>query len=1027
MSNKPIVSIVCVAYNHEKFIQQTLESFIMQKANFDFEIIIGEDCSTDKTREIIKEFEKKYPNVIKPIFREKNIGTTENFFDTLRCANGKYIVICDGDDFFIDENKLQLQVDFLDKNLDYAVCFHSVKIFFENKEGAKSIYPRAVDLPELTTLSLLKNNFIPTMSVMYRRQNYKDLPKINIVPGDWYLHLYHAKFGKIGFIDKTMSAYRRHSGGIWWDSHGNKEGLFKKHGVSFIAMYFELLKLFGKNLEYRQIISYHVNYLLNVIIEIDKKEKSGMINEILLKFPNNMSEILSECLIDNNEFKKDIVKKDIVIQKNELIIQKQSDELHDLYHSRVVTPAIKLRYILRNVVYSFRSLRNKIEGRIVCLAKKYLSEEIRSVIRPYLPRRYRVLAKKVKNEKWEGILISVVTPFFNHGKTLGETVESVLGQTFQNFEYIIVNDGSTDAESNIVFEKINHPKIIKITQENQGVAAGRNNGIIKAKGKYILCLDSDDIIAPTYLEKMLVVLESNPDIDIVYSHMNFFGIEERIFEEPEFDPQLLYSSNIITTASVFRKSVWEKSGGYKRGIGFEDWEFWINLVENGSKARLFPEPVFNYRRAVESRYIDDKKKRDENIEKIKKLHPRYLKRIKELKENWIMQRNIFEDNSQFVNLKNSKEYLQGKKEKKNVLILMPWLTFGGAETLVYNYCSKIKNDFNISIITGLKSENEWEYKFKEVTNNIYHLPNLFLREEEYFNFVANYIESRKIDVLHIVHNSSFYEMLPDLRKRFPRLKVISTVFNVVADHFNNSIKYADFIDIYTTDNTKVLKAYDEQSAISSKEKIVIYNGIDCNGKFNPVLYDRLAEREKLNINKDDIAVYFMGRLSPEKNPDIFVEAAKKVLDNGVNIKFFVIGDGPMRMEIEKTINEFGDKNLSYLGYQADIPCYLSTADIFVLPSKAEGFPLSNVEAMAMGVCVIASDVGGVSDAIKDAETGFLMQPNSPSELVEKIEYVLSQKEILEKISKNARKSVEENFSIEILADKYKNLYENINE
>ena len=104
MSNKPIVSIVCVAYNHEKFIQQTLESFIMQKANFDFEIIIGEDCSTDKTREIIKEFEKKYPNVIKPIFREKNIGTTENFFDTLRCANGKYIVICDGDDFFIDIN-----------------------------------------------------------------------------------------------------------------------------------------------------------------------------------------------------------------------------------------------------------------------------------------------------------------------------------------------------------------------------------------------------------------------------------------------------------------------------------------------------------------------------------------------------------------------------------------------------------------------------------------------------------------------------------------------------------------------------------------------------------------------------------------------------------------------------------------------------------------------------------------------------------------------------------------------------------
>lgn len=1025
MKKEPKISILCITYNQEKYIRQALESFVMQKTNFDFEILIHDDASNDGTQDIIREFQNKYPEKIKTFFQKENQyskgvrGIMMKFL--LPEAKGEYIALCEGDDFFIDEDKLQLQSDFLDENHDYALCFHPVRIFFEDGEEFDSIHPDYNNLPELTLIELLKNNFIPTMSVMYRRNKYENMPETNFIPGDWYLHLFHARFGKIGFINRVMSAYRRQHNGIWWDSYNNNESLFKRHGVQFIAMYFELLNLFEENFKYKQVIYYHINYLLNTIIAIDKKENSKILESILLEFPKDMLKIVEEYSLNINDFKEIISKKDELIQEKEAIIQEKEDALYDLYHSRILMPVIKLRNKLRVYNHHRKSLFSKVEGLILYYSKKLLSERIRIFIRPLLPVRYRLRISIVSNEKWDGPLISVITPFFNHGKTINATVESVLGQTFQNFEYIIVNDGSLDIESKDAFERINNSKILKISQENSGVASARNNGIKMARGKYIVCLDSDDIIDVTYLEKMVTLLESHPDVDIAYSHMKFFGIEERLYKEPEFNPKLLYNSNIIPVASVFKRNAWEKCGGYKSNIGFEDWELWINLVENGSKAKLVSEPIFLYRRAAESRYINDKKKADENIGKIRKLHPDYLNKISKFRERWTMQRSIFKDGSKFVNLSDSSFYLQGNENKKNVLVLMPWLTFGGAETLVYNYCSRLKNDFNISMITSLKSENEWEYKFKEITGNIYHLPNLFQREDEYLEFVKNYIRSRQIDVVHIVHNSSFYAMLPEIKQEFPQLKVISTVFNTIADHFNNSVKFAGYIDAFTTDNSKVLKAYDQQEELKDIEKILIPNGIDCT-KFDLCSYDRSVERKTVGIANDDLAVYFIGRLSPEKNPDVFVEAAKKVLAKFANVKFFIIGDGPMRKNIEKSVKEFNNKCLNYLGYQTDIPRYLSTADVFVLPSKAEGFPLSNIEAMSMGVCVIASDVGGVSDAVRDGENGFLMQPNSSDELASKIEHVLKQKNILNDISRNARKSVEENFSIEILAEKYKNLY-----
>ena len=111
----PLVSVCCVTYNHADFIKQTLEGFVTQKTNFPFEVIIADDCSTDGQQDIIKEYAKKYPDIIKPIFHSHNTGSYQNLLDAASACKGKYVAMCDGDDYWTDENKLQKQADFIDR------------------------------------------------------------------------------------------------------------------------------------------------------------------------------------------------------------------------------------------------------------------------------------------------------------------------------------------------------------------------------------------------------------------------------------------------------------------------------------------------------------------------------------------------------------------------------------------------------------------------------------------------------------------------------------------------------------------------------------------------------------------------------------------------------------------------------------------------------------------------------------------------------------------------------------------------
>lgn len=241
------LSIICITYNQENFIEKTLQSFITQKTNFNFEIIISDDCSTDNTRNILKTYEIKYSKLFKIFYQEKNLGAAENFKFALSKVKTKYVALCEGDDYWTDEYKLQKQIDFLEANPNYSICFHQVQIVYENYPNKKVFFPhRKLQKKGFSFEHLLKTNFIQTNSVVYRwrffNENVLDFIPNEILPGDWYLHLLHAQVGKIKMLPDVMSVYRKHAGGIWYDEDKSSKNRHLKFGLQEIDFFYAVYK-----------------------------------------------------------------------------------------------------------------------------------------------------------------------------------------------------------------------------------------------------------------------------------------------------------------------------------------------------------------------------------------------------------------------------------------------------------------------------------------------------------------------------------------------------------------------------------------------------------------------------------------------------------------------------------------------------------------------------------------------------------------------------------------------------------------
>lgn len=196
-------------------------------------------------------------------------------------------------------------------------------------------------------------------------------------------------------------------------------------------------------------------------------------------------------------------------------------------------------------------------------------------------------------------IAAVIIPCFNYGQFLMEAVRSALAQTLSNIEIVVVDDGSTDALTQRVLSECTRlPGVEVLRQENRGLSAARNSGISATTARYITCLDADDVMDPTYLEKSVTMLEIRKECGVAYPLVALFGQESGLWMTQEFDPALLLARNTIPAAAVFRREVWAALGGFDETMrsGCEDWDFWLRLASLGYRGGLLREPLIRHRR-----------------------------------------------------------------------------------------------------------------------------------------------------------------------------------------------------------------------------------------------------------------------------------------------------------------------------------------------------------------------------------------------------------------------------------------------
>lgn len=211
------LSVCVITYNHERYIRQALDSVLVQRLDVPWEVVVGEDCSTDGTGVIVREYAARHPERIRLLDTPHNLGAfgKHNFVRTLGECRGEYVALLEGDDYWTDPDKLRRQVEFLDANPTHAACFHPVDVV-DAAGRVTDEFPRTAQ-SDFGLDDLIRGNVIPTCSVVFRRGLFGAFPAwfYDCVAGDWPLHLLNARHGRARRLPGRMGAYRVHAGGVW--------------------------------------------------------------------------------------------------------------------------------------------------------------------------------------------------------------------------------------------------------------------------------------------------------------------------------------------------------------------------------------------------------------------------------------------------------------------------------------------------------------------------------------------------------------------------------------------------------------------------------------------------------------------------------------------------------------------------------------------------------------------------------------------------------------------------------------------
>ncbi len=622
-------------------------------------------------------------------------------------------------------------------------------------------------------------------------------------------------------------------------------------------------------------------------------------------------------------------------------------------------------------------------------------------------------------------LVSVVIPCYNYGRFVTEAIDSVLAQTFHDLEILVV-DGGSDAETVGILRELRRPRTQIFYREGRHlVGDNRNYGIERARGRYICCLDADDMLRPTYLAKALYLLEQHA-FDVVSTAVQAFGDRSDVYRLKRF-PTLadMVEENQLATCAVFRRTLWEAAGGYQdAGTGanyyYEDWRLWIRFAALGARlANLVDEPLLLYR--VHSDYSLSRQNR--TVPDI----PRQRAAILEFNRD-VLPSDLSSAGGGPSALRADAGQTEGwllrwqgrRTGQPTVILAIPFLIVGGAERLLSAVARHLATrDYRLIIVTTeyayphYGDATEW---FTDATQEIFQLPR-FLDRSHWRDFILALLATHDDALLWLTGSTVFYDLLPEIATRFPNMPIIDQLFNTVG-HTANNRRHAERFTRILVENAEVADWL--IAAGESPSRVVrIPSGVDLETYRPRPRSSSLLEQ--LGVSADIFLAGFSGRLAEEKDPLAFVDVAR-LCRSEPGMAFVLTGDGPLAGPTRERIAELGvGDRLHYLG---QVPCVIETMatyDALVLPSRFDGRPLAAIESLALGIPVVASRVGALPDLIQDGVTGFLCDPGDVAAFAECLRWLAGHRSEHARMKLAARRFAERELGAKQMLERYESV------
>lgn len=729
--------------------------------------------------------------------------------------------------------------------------------------------------------------------------------------------------------------------------------------------------------------------------------------------------------LDNKDREMTALREEIALKNHEIIAFRES-KLQRLKQTILFDP-LSLRKVIK-IVYLMIGLVTPQSVR-----KRFNAQAQKG--KRYFAAKSEAQQAVVRQKPWpvDLPLVSVVIPCYNYGRYVEEAIDSVLAQTFQNFEIIVVDGGSNDGTTIPTLKALHKPKTAFYFRKGRHLAGdNRNYGIRRAAGKYICCLDADDKLKPTYLEKALYLLETY-HYDLVSTSLELFGHKEGVWSVPK-NPSLaeIVKWNQFTTVAVFRKEFWKKAKGYyDTGLGkehiYEDWDFWVRVMALGARAINIAEPLMLYRSAEEGASLSSHPELKPMEEHREAIVARNRKLLGPANFNRSQQRNSLQIKVQdgYANLLGAR---QPPTDRTRILFALPFVITGGADTVLLQLAKHLsEHGFDISVLTTIKTDASFgdnTARYEAITKEIYHLYNFLEDESDWKDFIYYLIEAKGIDIVFIVGSAFVYDILPELKQKFPHVKVVDQLFNEVG-HIENNRKHAQLIDTNIVANETIRDVLIRDYGEAEEKVQVIVHGVDVEGEFNPQNIDATEVAASGIFPKDAFVVSFMGRFSEEKRPEMFVDIAH-ALRAHERMHFLMLGHGPEYAQVKQYIGRLNLEGRIYApGFVPDLKPFLKLTDVLAIPSRIEGIPIILMESLALGVPVVASNVGGIPSIITNFEIGFVCDPGRIEEFTQYLELLYTDASLCARLKSNARAYAAQHLSVDKMNTEYQAIFQRL--